>query len=127
MASIALPPSAHIASYGHSGHRHSKDLDRWNTNIGTARNENGTRYSLQPVPISHQPAPAKQMSLNSSGKGDDGEQTVDGPMRLRGGCIPCPVSNLWLPYATYTETNLAIRMVLVATSFLFLAVARRSS
>jgi len=23
--------------------------------------------------------------------GEHGEQSVDGPMRLRGGCIPCPV------------------------------------
>ncbi|KAL0565741.1 hypothetical protein V5O48_016277 [Marasmius crinis-equi] len=43
---------------------------------------------------SNQPSPASGMAV-SRDMPDRGEQT-DGPMRLRGGCIPCPVRRLLL-------------------------------
>ncbi|PVF94339.1 hypothetical protein CPB86DRAFT_789178 [Serendipita vermifera] len=56
----------------------------------TMRNSMGTTYPMTPMTISHQP-PSTKMSLNNSDPSDEGrEQTVDGVLRLRGGCIPCP-------------------------------------
>jgi hypothetical protein len=58
------------------------------------RNSMGTSYPMTPTTISHQPA-SRKMSLDNAGASDQGrEQTVDGVLRLRGGCIPCPVRTL---------------------------------
>jgi hypothetical protein len=58
----------------------------------TYRNSMGTMYPMQSVPISHQPASSRAMDLNENT--NEGEQQVDGPLRLRGGCIPLPVSTV---------------------------------
>jgi hypothetical protein len=63
----------------------------------TARNSLGTTYPLNPVQISSQPPPRMMMSPTARLPEREGEQTVDGPLRLRGGCIPCPV-RLFLTY-----------------------------
>ncbi|ESK90980.1 hypothetical protein Moror_16378 [Moniliophthora roreri MCA 2997] len=39
--------------------------------------------------VSNQPLPASGMVVRPDAPAR-GEQTTDGPMRLRGGCIPCP-------------------------------------
>jgi hypothetical protein len=59
----------------------------------TARNSLGTTYPLNPVHISTQPPPRLMMSASARAPpSDHREQTVDdGTLRLRGGCIPCPV------------------------------------
>lgn len=57
----------------------------------TARNSLGTTYPLNPVRISSQPPPRMMMSPTGLLPEREGEQTVDGTLRLRGGCIPCPV------------------------------------
>jgi hypothetical protein len=59
----------------------------------TYRNSMGTMYPMQPVSISHQPASSRGMDLNAQ-NANEGEQQVDGPLRLRGGCIPLPVSTV---------------------------------
>ena len=57
----------------------------------TARNSLGTTYPLNPVRISTQPPPRTMMSPAARLPEPEGEQTVNGTLRLRGGCIPCPV------------------------------------
>ena len=53
----------------------------------------GTAYPMQSLVISHQPASSRGMEMGSGAAAREGEQQVDdGAMRLRGGCIPLPVS-----------------------------------
>ena len=71
----------------------------------TARNSLGTTYPLNPVRVSTQPPPRTMMSPTARLPEPKGEQTVDGTLRLRGGCIPCPVRLLSsLSVSTYLPT-----------------------
>jgi hypothetical protein len=74
---IKFPPKAHYAS-----------------EEGVIRNAQGTLYPMTPTIVSDQPA-SRGMTLSmDNNAGEHGEQSVDGPMRLRGGCIPCPVRSI---------------------------------
>ncbi|KAG8823395.1 hypothetical protein FRC17_009349 [Serendipita sp. 399] len=62
--------------------------------VRVARNSTGTAYPMTPIVISHQPVSSNSMSLggHATGDGEERQQTVDGVMRLRGGCIPTEVA-----------------------------------
>lgn len=98
---IAFPPKAHYASEG------------------VIRNTQGTVYPMRPIVVSDQPA-SRGMTLTVNS--DHGDQSVDGPMRLRGGCIPCPVRSIAI-YEFKSGNNGSHRMEDAAILSLFLAAA----
>jgi hypothetical protein len=100
----------------------------------TARNSLGTTYPLNPVHISTQPPPRPMMSASARAlPSDHREQAVDdGTLRLRGGCIPCPVR--LFPLIALQITSAHVRTIIMsrpwgggAMSSLFFRVPKRSA
>jgi hypothetical protein len=87
------------------------------------RNTQGTVYPMRPTVVSDQPVSRGMTITAKNHAGDHGEQSVDGPMRLRGGCIPCPVRSI-VVYEFNSGTNRSNRTEDAAISSPFLAAAK---
>jgi hypothetical protein len=78
---------------------------------------------MRPIMVSNQPASRGMTLTINNNAGDHGEQSVDGPMRLRGGCIPCPVRSIAV-YKFKSGTDESNRTEDAAILSLFLAAAK---